>query len=190
MRPSRYTIGQVMLVIAVFAGLLAAPRMAVSSDRVVMVCVVGLLTALVVLNVVVETFVGKVCPACATGTAPAGPASPLLRLPGMRGTVQAVWPGSLAGRVRARRRGQVPKAGRAWHVEGVHGTARAWRDDQRPAASEQANRRAGRHGGSSDTRIGAGAQPRRGVAEKPRGAGAPEAMARLALPFQRLGSSA
>ncbi len=65
MRPSRYTIGQVMLVIAVFAGLLAAPRMAVSSDRVVMVCVVGLLTALVVLNVVVETFVGKVCPACA-----------------------------------------------------------------------------------------------------------------------------
>lgn len=60
----RYTIGQVMIAIAVLAGLLAAPRLVVSPDRVVMACVVGLLTVLFALHVGVETVVGRVCPAC------------------------------------------------------------------------------------------------------------------------------
>ena len=50
MRSSRFTIGQVMVGIAVFASLLAVPRLAVSPDRIVMVCLVGLLTVLVLLN--------------------------------------------------------------------------------------------------------------------------------------------
>jgi len=68
MRSSRFTIGQVMLVIAVFAGLLAVPRLADSPDRIVMVCVVGLLTALLVLNLLVEMVFGKPCPACSCWT--------------------------------------------------------------------------------------------------------------------------
>ncbi len=68
MRSSRFTIGQVMLVIAVFAGLLAVPRLAVSADRIVMVCVVGLLTVLVLLNMLVEMVFGKPCPACSRWT--------------------------------------------------------------------------------------------------------------------------
>jgi hypothetical protein len=50
MRSSRFTIGEVMMGIAVFASLLAVPRLAVSPERIVMVCLVGLLTVLVVLN--------------------------------------------------------------------------------------------------------------------------------------------
>jgi hypothetical protein len=68
MKSSRFTIGQVMMVIAVFASLLAAPRLAVSPDRIVMVCLVGLLTAFVLINVLVEMIFGKQCPACSRWT--------------------------------------------------------------------------------------------------------------------------
>jgi len=68
MRSSRFTIGQVMLLIAVFAGLLAVPRLAVSPERIVMVCVVGLLTVLVLLNTLVEMVFGKQCPSCSRWT--------------------------------------------------------------------------------------------------------------------------
>ena len=60
----RYTIGQVMIAIAVLASLLAAPQLVMSPDRVVMVCLVGLLTALAALHISVETVVGRACPAC------------------------------------------------------------------------------------------------------------------------------
>jgi len=63
-RPPRYTIGQVMVGIAVLASLLAVPRLVFSPDRIVMVCLVGLLTALVVLNISVEMAFGRPCPAC------------------------------------------------------------------------------------------------------------------------------
>ena len=68
MRSSRFTIGQVMVVIAVCAGLLAVPRLAVSPDRIVMVCLVGLLTLLVLLNMLIEMVFGKPCPACSRWT--------------------------------------------------------------------------------------------------------------------------
>ena len=64
MRSSRFTIGQVMVGIAVFASLLAVPRLAASPDRIVMVCLVGLLTVLVLLNMLVEMVFGKPCPSC------------------------------------------------------------------------------------------------------------------------------
>ncbi len=64
MRSSRFTIGEVMVGIAVFASLLAVPRLAVSPDRIVMVCLVGLLTLLVLLNMLIEMVFGKPCPAC------------------------------------------------------------------------------------------------------------------------------
>lgn len=65
---SRYTIGQVMIGIAVLASLLAVPRLVMSPDLVVMVCVVGLLTVLVVIHIVVEMVVGRPCPACGQWT--------------------------------------------------------------------------------------------------------------------------
>ncbi len=68
MRSSRFTIGQVMVAIAVFASLLAVPRLAVSPDRIVMVCLVGLLTVLVLLNMLVEMVFGKLCPSCSRWT--------------------------------------------------------------------------------------------------------------------------
>jgi len=68
MRSSRFTIGQVMLGIAVFASLLAVPRLAVSPERIVMVCLVGLLTLIVLLNMLVEMVFGKPCPACSRWT--------------------------------------------------------------------------------------------------------------------------
>lgn len=68
MRSSRFTIGQIMTVIAVFASLLAAPRLAVSPERTVMVCLVGLLTLLVLLNMLVEMVFGKQCPSCSRWT--------------------------------------------------------------------------------------------------------------------------
>ena len=68
MSSSRFTIGQVMLVIAVFAGVLAVPRVADSSDRIVLFCVVGLLAVLVLINMLVEMVFGKQCPACSRWT--------------------------------------------------------------------------------------------------------------------------
>ena len=61
---SRFTIGQVMVGIAVLASLLAVPRLVSSPDRTVMVCLVGLLTALVLLNILVEMVFGMPCPSC------------------------------------------------------------------------------------------------------------------------------
>ena len=68
MSPTRFTIGEVMVGIAVIASLLAVPRLAVSPDRIVMVCVVGLLTVLVLLNLLVAMLFGKPCPACSRWT--------------------------------------------------------------------------------------------------------------------------
>ena len=67
-RSSRFTIGQVMVGTAVFASLLAVPRLAVSPDRIVMVCLVGLLTVLALLNMLVEMVFGKPCPSCSRWT--------------------------------------------------------------------------------------------------------------------------
>jgi hypothetical protein len=47
---------------------LAVPRLAVSPDRIVMVCLVGLLTALIVVHMLVEMIIGKQCPACSRWT--------------------------------------------------------------------------------------------------------------------------
>ena len=63
MSSSRFTIGQVMIVIAVFASLLAIPQLG-DSERIVAECLAGLLTVLFLLNVLVGMVVGKPCPAC------------------------------------------------------------------------------------------------------------------------------
>jgi hypothetical protein len=68
MRSSRFTIDQVMMGIAVFASLLAVPRLAVSPDRIVMVCLVGLLTVLLLLNMLVEMVFGNPCRSCSRWT--------------------------------------------------------------------------------------------------------------------------
>lgn len=60
----RFTIGQVMVGIAVLASLLAVPRLVSSPDRTVMVCLVGLLTTLVLLNILFEMAFGMPCPSC------------------------------------------------------------------------------------------------------------------------------
>ena len=64
----RYTIGQVMVGIAVLASLLAVPRLVLSPDRIVMICLVGLLTVLVLLNILVEMVFGLPCPSCSRWT--------------------------------------------------------------------------------------------------------------------------
>ena len=63
-RTPRHTIGQLMVVIAVLASLLAVPRLVHSPERLVMVAVVGVLTTLALLNVLIEMALGKTCPAC------------------------------------------------------------------------------------------------------------------------------
>ncbi len=68
MRSSRFTIGQVMVGIAVLASLLAVPRLADSPDRIVVICLVGLLTLIGLLNMLVEMLYGKPCPACSLWT--------------------------------------------------------------------------------------------------------------------------
>jgi hypothetical protein len=65
---ARFTIGQVMVGIAVLASLLAVPRLVLSPDRIVMVCLVGLLTVLFTMHVLVEMAVGSPCPACGRWT--------------------------------------------------------------------------------------------------------------------------
>src|SRR5271157_1848904 len=85
MRSSRFTIGQVMVGTAVFASLLAVPRLAVSPDRIVMVCLVGLLTVLALLNMLVEMVSAN-------------------RVPRARGGHCGGWPGTVATTV-ARRAG-------------------------------------------------------------------------------------
>ena len=60
----RYTIGQIMLVIAVFAASLALPRLINSPDRLVVGCLIGVLATLVLINKVIEVICGKPCPAC------------------------------------------------------------------------------------------------------------------------------
>ncbi len=66
-RTSRYTIGQLMAVIALLAGLLAIPRIVDSSDRLVFFCALGVLTVLCLVAVSLEYLVGKPCPACTRG---------------------------------------------------------------------------------------------------------------------------
>jgi hypothetical protein len=57
-----------MVVIAVFASLLAVPRLVASPDRVVMVCLVAFLTVLVLLNMLIEMIFGMPCPSCGRWT--------------------------------------------------------------------------------------------------------------------------
>jgi hypothetical protein len=54
--------------IAVLASLLAVPRLVLSPDRVVMICLVGLLTLLCALHVLVEVIIGCPCPSCGQWT--------------------------------------------------------------------------------------------------------------------------
>ena len=95
-RSSRFTIGQVMVGTAVFASLLAVPRLAVSPDRIVMVCLVGLLTVLALLNMLVDGLRQTVSLVLAVDIAEAGQAPSLLPLLGVRGTIQVVRTGPLA----------------------------------------------------------------------------------------------
>jgi hypothetical protein len=67
-RKPRYTIGQLMVGIAVLASLLAVPRLLHSPDRLVVVCLGGVLTTLVLLNGLIEIVVGIPCPACSCRT--------------------------------------------------------------------------------------------------------------------------
>jgi hypothetical protein len=60
----RYTIGQIMLGIAVLAGVLAIPRLVNSPDRLVLFCFLGVLATLVLVNRTIEVAFGKVCPSC------------------------------------------------------------------------------------------------------------------------------
>ncbi len=67
MNSNRFTIGQVMVLIAALAGLMAVPRIAMSSERIVLNCLFVLAGVLVVLNIVVGLALGKPCPACSRG---------------------------------------------------------------------------------------------------------------------------
>ena len=94
---SRFTIGQVMVGTAVFASLLAVPRLAVSPDRIVMICLVGLLTVLALFNMLVGDGLRQtVSLVLAVDVAEAGKAPSLLPLLGVRGTIQVVRTGPLA----------------------------------------------------------------------------------------------
>lgn len=61
---NRFTIGQVMVAIAALAGLMAVPRIAMSSERIVLDCLIGLFIVVIVLNKLIETMLGKPCPSC------------------------------------------------------------------------------------------------------------------------------
>lgn len=60
----RYTIGQLMIWIAVMAGLMALPRLLLSPDRPVVFYFFGALGAVLLLNSLIEIVVGIPCPAC------------------------------------------------------------------------------------------------------------------------------
>jgi ribosomal protein L37AE/L43A len=64
----RYTIGQLMLVIAAAAGGLAVPRLSQSPARPVVVSFLWVLATLIVLNAMFEAVFAKVCPACSRRT--------------------------------------------------------------------------------------------------------------------------
>ncbi len=63
-RRPRHTIGELMVVIAALAGVLAIPRLINSPDRLVLFCFLGLLATLVLVSGAIEAIFGKVCPAC------------------------------------------------------------------------------------------------------------------------------
>jgi hypothetical protein len=60
----RYSIGQIMVVTAVVAGVLALPRLINSPDRLLSFCFLGLLATAILLNAAIEVVLGKVCPTC------------------------------------------------------------------------------------------------------------------------------
>jgi ribosomal protein L37AE/L43A len=63
-RTRRHTIGQLMTVIAVLAGLLAVPRLVRSPDRLVGVAVLGILVTFALSDVLVAMVFGRACPSC------------------------------------------------------------------------------------------------------------------------------
>lgn len=63
-RTYRYTIGQFMAGIAFLAGLLALPPLVNSPDRLVLVCIVGILVIFFLINGLIEILIGRRCPAC------------------------------------------------------------------------------------------------------------------------------
>lgn len=65
MNPARhFTIGQIMIGIAVVAGVLAIPRMIYSSDRPVLLFVVAMLSLALIINATIEAITGLRCPTC------------------------------------------------------------------------------------------------------------------------------
>jgi hypothetical protein len=66
-RAPRYTIGQLMVWIAVLAALFAVPQIVDSPDRWILFCAIGVLTAFLLINVLIEAVIGKACPACSRG---------------------------------------------------------------------------------------------------------------------------
>jgi hypothetical protein len=57
-------IGQLMVVIAVFGCSLAIPQLVNSPDRLVLDCLLGVLTTFILLNLLAGMLLGKPCPAC------------------------------------------------------------------------------------------------------------------------------
>ena len=137
---SRFTIGQAMVAIAILASLLACQLVA-SPHRIVMVCLVGLLTALAVLHVLVESVIGPcpVPPAAAGRSDGWGRHLRFYRCSACRGRFKrfGFGPGSTPGTrgpVRFRKPTK-PVSGRASRAP------RTWQDDQRRPPSEQAQPR-------------------------------------------------
>jgi hypothetical protein len=67
-RRPRFTIGQVMALIAVLAGLLGVPQLRTPVEFKVAACVIAFLPILFLVNVLVETLLGIPCPGCTRWT--------------------------------------------------------------------------------------------------------------------------
>ena len=116
----RFTIGQAMVGIAVLASLLAVLRLVFSPDRIVMVCLVGLLTARRAEHPGGVGFSHALSLVRPLDASAAGTTSQLLSLLGVPGTVQAVWLRPLARRLRPGGCRAVSQAHRCWYLEELH----------------------------------------------------------------------
>ena len=133
----RYTIGQIMLVIAVFAASLALPRLMNSPDRLVVGCLIGVLATLVLINKVIEVICGKPCPAARAGRCDGSPGIATITDAWSVGLSSSGSGRPLARCLRPRRRTPISQAVRGRGLEGICRAREARWFEQRPPAPEQ-----------------------------------------------------
>ena len=167
----RYTIGQVMVGIAVLASLLAVPRLVMSPDLVVMVCLVGLLTVLFVIHMLVEMTSAAPVPRVASGRSDAWLRHRhFYRCTACRGRFKRFGFGPWLDASGPEEAARFQRADRGRDLEELHRAQGSLGNHQRRAPSEQAGKGSDRRGETHAPPLQPAPARRGGQAQGPPGA--------------------